>query len=153
MGVPAELIIIPKVKSEIANDNEIITDHKELKNPSSESREDTETKLLMIWKEMLQVEVINLNDNFFDLGGHSLLALQLYERLKKILNAKITLIDIFHYPTIKSFIEYLEQRNSVVSDMGLDSNSKRVSLFRQRFAKSSSGNRSTLNDSNMKEID
>ena len=153
MGVPAELIIVPKVQSEINNSAEIVSDNDQLKNPFSESREDIQTKLQKIWKEILQLEIINFNDNFFDLGGHSLLAVQLYDKLKNILNTKITLIDIFHYPTIKSFIEFLENKNSFVSEISLPQDSKRVSLFRQRFAKSSSGNRNILNDSNVKEID
>jgi sugar O-acyltransferase (sialic acid O-acetyltransferase NeuD family) len=153
MGVPAELIIVPKIESQTNDDIGIITDNEELKKNYNESHEDLENNILKIWKEMLQIETIKLDDNFFDLGGHSLLAVQLYEKLKNMLNTKITLIDIFHYPTIQSFIEFLENKNSSVSKISLSAESKRVSLFRQRFAKSSSENRNTLNDSNTKEID
>lgn len=153
MGVPAELIIVPKLDSQTNDDVGIITDNEELKKNCNESQEDLENNILKIWKEMLQKETIKLDDNFFDLGGHSLLAVQLYEKLKNILNTKITLIDIFHYPTIQSFIEFLGNKNSNVSSISLSSDSKRVSLFRQRFAKSSSSSRNTLNDSDTKEID
>lgn len=153
MGVPAELIIIPKIESQTNDDVGIITDKEELRKNCNESLEDFENNILKIWKEMLQKETIKLDDNFFDLGGHSLLAVQLYEKLKNMLNTKITLIDIFHYPTIQSFMEFLENKNSNVSRISLSADSKRVSLFRQRFAKSLSSSRSTLNDSNTKEID
>ncbi len=152
MGVPAELIIVPKRESQTKDDVGIITANEKLKKKFSESQEDLENNILKIWKEMLQRETIKLDDNFFDLGGHSLLAVQLYEKLKNILNTKITLIDIFHYPTIQSFIEFLGNKNSNVSPISLSADSKRVSLFRQRFAKSSSSS-STLNDSNTKELD
>jgi len=153
MGVPAELIIVPKIESQTNDDVGIITDNEESKKNCNESQEELENNILKIWKEMLQKKTIKLDDNFFDLGGHSLLAVQLYEKLKNMLNTKITLIDIFHYPTIQSFIEFLGNKNSNVSQISLSADSKRVSLFKKRFAKSSSGSRSTLNDSNTKEID
>lgn len=154
VGVPAELIIVPKVQSEIAtNDDEITTDSDKLINPNDFSHEELENNLLKIWKELLQIENILPDDNFFDIGGHSLLAVQLHEKLKMILNAKITLIDIFHYPTVNSFISFFEKKSSIVSGSSLSAESKRVALFRQRFAKSSSGSTSTVDDTNIREID
>ena len=40
----------------------------------------TEAEVLIagIWQEILQLEKVGINDNFFDLGGHSLLMVQIY---------------------------------------------------------------------------
>ena len=35
-----------------------------------------ERLLATVWSDVLQVEKVGLNDNFFDLGGHSLLSLR-----------------------------------------------------------------------------
>jgi sugar O-acyltransferase (sialic acid O-acetyltransferase NeuD family) len=145
MGVPAELIIVPKPESEINNYTDDVVNNKGLKNPCNELHEDLENSILKIWKEMLNTETIGVQDNFFDIGGHSLLAVQLHQKLKNILNTNITLIDIFRYPTINSFISFLEKHNSSNSELSLSADSKRVALFRQRFNRSPSGKNNKLN--------
>lgn len=153
IGVPAELFIVPPKESQTNDHPEISSDKKELKNLCDESLENVEIKLLKIWKELLQKETINVDDNFFDLGGHSLLAVQLYEKLIIELNEKITLVDIFHYPTIHSFIEFISKNKSNVSEISLSAKSKRVAVFRQRYDKLSSGNKNNFPDTTIKEID
>jgi amino acid adenylation domain-containing protein len=61
-----------------------------------------------VWQEVLKVEKVGLNDNFFDLGGHSLLLVQVQSRLRKRLNRDIMLIDLFQRPTVGSLAEFLE---------------------------------------------
>lgn len=68
----------------------------------------TERKLIAIWKEFLPFEKINIDANFFDMGGHSLMMAQVHYRLKAALGKDISLVDLFHYPTIRSLSDYLE---------------------------------------------
>jgi acyl carrier protein len=65
-----------------------------------------------VWQEVLKVEKVGLNDNFFDLGGHSLLLVQVQSRLRKRLNRDIMLIDLFQRPTVGSLAEFLENDTS-----------------------------------------
>lgn len=59
-----------------------------------------ELKLLQIWKNILHLDKINLNDNFFDIGGDSISAIKMQiEALKYNFNFEYA--DIFKYPTIK----------------------------------------------------
>jgi len=54
-----------------------------------------------IWTEVLGVQSIAPDDNFFDLGGHSLLAVQTHRALRDRLDlAKLSITDIFQYPTL-----------------------------------------------------
>ncbi|MDW9382508.1 MupA/Atu3671 family FMN-dependent luciferase-like monooxygenase [Chryseobacterium sp. JV558] len=60
-----------------------------------------------IWKSLLQLDTIDPNKNFFDLGGHSLLLIKMQASIEEILNIKISVIELFKYPTIDSLSQYL----------------------------------------------
>jgi len=70
-----------------------------------------EDKLKTIWKAVLKVETVGLNDNFFDLGGNSILLIQVLDMLKKVVDQDITVNTLFNYPTISALVQYIEQRN------------------------------------------
>jgi acyl carrier protein len=60
----------------------------------------TEEQLLRIVSDLLKVERINSNDNFFLLGGHSLLGAQLLAEIQGAFHVELPLRTIFDYPTI-----------------------------------------------------
>ncbi len=62
----------------------------------------TERQIADIWREVLAVEQVGLNDNFFDLGGHSLLIVQMQARLTVALGRTLTVVDLFRFPTVSS---------------------------------------------------
>ena len=56
---------------------------------------------------VLAPERVEVNQNFFELGGHSLLLIQVHARLRKALNADLSVIDLFKYPTIETLARHL----------------------------------------------
>jgi amino acid adenylation domain-containing protein len=60
-----------------------------------------------VWQEVLRLEKVGLNDNFFDLGGHSLLMIQANSRLREALNRNISMVEMFQYPTVSALARYL----------------------------------------------
>ena len=60
----------------------------------------TEAKLSAIWSELLGVQPIGPDDDFFSLGGHSLLAIKLFARLEQAFAVKLPLATLFHSPTV-----------------------------------------------------
>ncbi|WBW95743.1 non-ribosomal peptide synthetase [Oceanirhabdus sp. W0125-5] len=67
-----------------------------------------EEKLVELWCQILGVDKIGINDNFFDLGGHSLKAIVLINKIHKELNVQIPLKELFKNSTIKEISEYIE---------------------------------------------
>ena len=78
---------------------------------------DTEKQLMEIWKDILGIEKIGINDNFIDLGGHSLRATLLVSRIHKILNQEITLKQVFDNPTIAGIAHVLEMENQKINKL------------------------------------
>ncbi|WP_062060637.1 non-ribosomal peptide synthetase [Aquimarina longa] len=74
-------------------------------------RNTTEAQLVMIWSELLKIEKIGINDNFFTLGGHSLLATRLVSAIRKIINVEINIRDIFLYTTIAELGQYIDKQS------------------------------------------
>ena len=72
-------------------------------------RTELERTVASVWKELLRVEQVGVNDNFFDLGGHSLLAVQAHGRLSALVGRELSLVNMFQYPTVSSLAEYLRQ--------------------------------------------
>ena len=70
-------------------------------------RTDIEKQLVNIWKTILGVEKVGINDNFFDLGGNSLLLIQVRHQMIKQLNKNLSMVDFYHYPTISALTKYL----------------------------------------------
>ena len=60
-----------------------------------------------VWKTMFGMDQVGIEENFFDLGGHSLLLVQMYGRLREILNIEFPIITLFEYPTIHSLARHL----------------------------------------------
>ena len=72
-------------------------------------RTDIERFIGEVWREHLQATNIGVDDNFFDLGGHSMMILPIHARLEERFAERITVIDLFTYPTIATLAKYLEQ--------------------------------------------
>jgi acyl carrier protein len=68
-------------------------------------RTPTEESLARIWSEILNVERIGVNDNFFSLGGHSLLATQVFSRMQDVFGLELPLRALFEAPTVAELAE------------------------------------------------
>lgn len=65
-------------------------------------RTQVETLLAAIWSELLGVERIGTNDDFFALGGHSLLATRVIARIHAALGVDLPLRTVFEAPNLAS---------------------------------------------------
>ncbi|NER48988.1 MAG: amino acid adenylation domain-containing protein [Symploca sp. SIO1A3] len=67
-----------------------------------------EQEIAEIWRQIIGVEQIGIQDNFFDLGGHSLLATKIIMRLREDLKIELPLSCLFESPTVESFAKCIE---------------------------------------------
>jgi amino acid adenylation domain-containing protein/non-ribosomal peptide synthase protein (TIGR01720 family) len=74
-------------------------------------RNPTEEKLASIWAELLGLDLIGVNDNFFYLGGHSLIVTQMLSRLREVFSVELSFRQIFENPTIGSIAQLIAQDN------------------------------------------
>jgi acyl-CoA synthetase (AMP-forming)/AMP-acid ligase II/acyl carrier protein len=63
-------------------------------------RNELENTLATIWAEVLGLDKVGVQDNFFALGGDSLLATRLMSRLRSLFQIQIPLVKIFADPTL-----------------------------------------------------
>ncbi|MBB4928199.1 type I polyketide synthase [Kitasatospora kifunensis] len=71
-----------------------------LDNPYVAPRTELERDLVPHWQEVLGVEGISVEDNFFDLGGDSLLALQLVSRIRAATGRTFSVASVIEHPTV-----------------------------------------------------
>jgi amino acid adenylation domain-containing protein len=69
-------------------------------------RTEMERRIATVWEDVLGVERVGRNDNFFDLGGHSLLMMRVHSRLRDS-HQTLSLTDLFQHPTVSALARFL----------------------------------------------
>lgn len=65
--------------------------------------------LAQIWQQLLSVERVGLEDNFFLSGGHSLLMAQLLSAIEQHFGCQMRLKDIYENPTLGAMAQHIER--------------------------------------------
>ena len=61
-----------------------------------------------VWRRVLAIEEIGINDDFFELGGNSLVATQLVTGMREAFRMSVPLRDFFEMPTVAALSAVLE---------------------------------------------
>ena len=64
-----------------------------------------EEALAEVWSEVLGIDRVGTNDDFFDLGGHSMLAVRMLSSVHDVLGVELSLVTIFDRPTIRELAD------------------------------------------------
>lgn len=72
-----------------------------------EPSNEVEEELVRIWSEILNVDRIGVEDNFFDLGGDSFYLVKMHKLIEDVYPNKISITDIFANPTIAMLTRHI----------------------------------------------
>jgi hypothetical protein len=67
-----------------------------------------EQVLCGLFAEVLGVEQVGIDDNFFDLGGHSLTGTQLASRVRAVLGEDLGVQAVFEAPTVADLVRWID---------------------------------------------
>ena len=73
------------------------------------ARTPEEDVLCELWKEILNVPRVSIDDDFFALGGHSLLATRLVSRIRATLGVDIAIATLFDAPRVIDLAPYVSK--------------------------------------------
>jgi acyl carrier protein len=72
-----------------------------------------EQKLAGMWREVLKVGEVGVDQNFFELGGHSLLVLQVMVRIRREFDVELGVRTMFEEPTIAELASEVEKARAM----------------------------------------
>lgn len=102
-----------------------------------------EQAITAIWKDILSVEHMNPDDNFFDSGGRSFQVVQVKTRLQESLGIELPVIKLFQYPTIRSLADFIGSQNEET-----DSLQNKIQARTQRRHNAMAGRRPKTEEAN-----
>jgi acyl carrier protein len=76
-------------------------------------RTEVEKTLAVIWQDLLGLDRVRVDDNFFEAGGHSLLLIRLQARVNDAFATEVSMMDLFRCPTIRLLAKLLSPEESL----------------------------------------
>ncbi|WP_246267858.1 non-ribosomal peptide synthetase [Nonomuraea typhae] len=139
-AVPAEVILLPALPL-TANgkvDRAALPAPKARPAPArgQEPAGRTERLVAGIWREVLGLPHIALDENFFDLGGHSLATAEVQARLNGPLGREVAIVELFRFPTVRSLAAHLDGHSPA---SGPDRAARRIAASRARIRPTRNG--------------
>lgn len=78
------------------------------------SAEEVKTSVKTVWQDILGLEDIDEDDNFYDLGGNSIMATGLLKAYENSFPGIVDVADIFSYSTIKEMALFIQDELGIV---------------------------------------
>jgi FkbH-like protein len=98
---PRKFIDFGKIARDLSTTSQILEavrrERAAVRGPAAEGElmSETESRLAVIWRELLETATVSRRDNFFDIGGHSLLAVLMIVRVKEAFGVELPVEDVY----------------------------------------------------------
>lgn len=115
--IPSFVLFVPEIPLTVNGkvDTKALPDlHSYIQQHSQVVREpenELQMELQAIWMDVLGLDKISIDDNFFAVGGHSLKAMQIVSRVQHSLKLNLLLSDFFDHLTIEQLDIHLKSKN------------------------------------------
>ncbi|MGX9120927.1 hybrid non-ribosomal peptide synthetase/type I polyketide synthase [Mesorhizobium sp. BHbsci] len=115
--IPSQFVFLPQLPTNRSGK----IDRRALPEPRTASKLKTavlptsglQAELAEIWKDVLKLDSVGVEDNFFDVGGHSLAIVQVQARIHDRLGIDCKILDLFEHTTIRRLATHLAAVPSV----------------------------------------
>jgi acyl transferase domain-containing protein len=77
-----------------------------------------ELEVLKIWTDLIGIDEVGVNDDFFSAGGHSLLAIQLLNQLRSVFHLELSIREVLETPTIAGIARAILRKQMEDIDSG-----------------------------------
>jgi acyl carrier protein len=89
-----------------------------------------EQTIAAVWRTVLGLAAVGVEDNFFDVGGTSLRMVEIQTRIRRVLDRPVSIVDLFQFPTIRTLAAHLRAQDA--PDPARDLAARRIDARRNR---------------------
>ena len=112
--VPTAFVLLEKLpltpNGKLDRKNLPVPEYGEMSRGAREASSPTEEIIAGIWEEVLRLERVGVEEDFFALGGHSLLATQVVSRIRSTFRVELPLRALFEEATVAGLAKRVEQQ-------------------------------------------
>ncbi|HDR3410164.1 TPA: AMP-binding protein [Bacillus thuringiensis] len=80
-------------------------------------RDEIEYQLIKIWQDVLQIEDVYVNDDFFNRGGHSLLVIKLVSKIREKFGKEIKVSTLIKNPTLEGIACLIRDKHDMTKSV------------------------------------
>ncbi len=112
---PSGVVVVAEPLEPVGSSNAASPQRAAIAAPPAADTEDLEATLSAWWQDLLGVEQVNPDDDFFALGGHSLTGVRLFARIKKTYRCDLDLATLFEARTVRQLAALIREAHPELS--------------------------------------